>query len=729
MKLYDNIIKKREENKTILEENADQSVIGNKSFHRIESPIEDAQSSLIYILECFGQHVDRIYGVHTVQGLVDTILDSLGMMYNYETETAECCKKRTDYILAFRKDGKSVALIPGIAGYRYYCPSDSSVGAVNQAFISGLKDGCYVLCRPLAGRKTVLDTFLWNVLMSLTATDIARLLLATGLVTALGMIIPMLNRWIYKVYMGQTGGSELKFLIVIFTYASVVLARAGITMVKKFVLSSVKVRVSTEMQAAVMSKVLHLPNSFFKDTSSGKLSRRFNSCVRLSDLILDVVMDVLLDTTFSFAYLFQLKSLAPVLFAPALIFIVLKLIVSTIGAYLNMRNEARVLDLDMDYTGFLNSSIRGIQKVKGLGAEVFIYAIWADMYRRRLALAYKKPFFLKYNAELLSALTTLTTIALIFVSIENGLKSEDYLTFMSSLALVMGVINSLTDIMQKLFLTNTLCNNIRPIFEAETEESKALEYVHRLRGSVRVENIRFSYDNDPRGCLNGITLDIKDGEKIAIVGESGCGKSTLLKILIGLEKPQSGSVFYDGKSLASLNQKSLRRHIGSVFQFSKVFPGTISDNISFGNDISADEKTIWEAADRAVIGDFIRTLPLQLYTEISETNSCGLSGGQRQQILLARAMMDKPGVLILDEATSALDNVTQSKVLENILQMKSTVIMVAHRLSTIEHFDRIILMDEGKIAEEGTYEELMSKNDRFANLVRKQMIPAKQAAI
>ena len=726
MQLFNELIKKREENKRSLEETADRSVIGDRTFNRIESPIDDAQSALLYILERFGLQVNRVYGIPTVQGLVDTVLDPLGMMYHYEEDTAECCRKRTDYILAFRADGKSVAIMPGMGGYRYYCPSDRSAGMVTGKFAAGLKEGCYVFCRPLAGRKTVLDTFMWNVLTSLTAADIVRLLIATALVTGIGMVLPVLNRWIYNVYIAQTGLAEKIFPFVIMTYALVIVARAGITLVKKFVLASVKVRVSIDMQAAVMAKVLHLPHSFFQKTSSGKLSKRFNSCVRLSDTILDITMDVLLDLSFSVAYLFQLKSLAPVLFVPALSFILLNIIVSVLGAVLNMFNEAKVLELDMEYTGFLNSSIRGIQKVKGLGSEIFVYSIWAEMYRRRLSLTYKKPFFLKYNTELLSAVTTLTTIVLIYVSVENGLSNKDYMTFTSSLALVMSVVNSLTDIMQKLFLTRTLCNNIRPVFEAETEESQALDYIQRLRGNVRAENIRFSYDDDPRGCLNGISLDIKKGEKVAIVGESGCGKSTLLKILIGLEKPKSGIVFYDGKSIASLNQKSLRRHIGSVFQFSKVFPGTIADNICFGNNDHPDEETIWEAADRAEIGDFIRTLPLKLYTEISEANSCGLSGGQRQQILLARAMMDKPGVLILDEATSALDNITQNKVLENVLQMKSTVIMVAHRLSTIEHFDRIILMEKGIIAEEGTYEELMAKNGRFAHLVKKQMIPTKQ---
>jgi ABC-type bacteriocin/lantibiotic exporter with double-glycine peptidase domain len=276
--------------------------------------------------------------------------------------------------------------------------------------------------------------------------------------------------------------------------------------------------------------------------------------------------------------------------------------------------------------------------------------------------------------------------------------------------------------MQNLFLTRFLSRNIAPIFTADTEENETLEYVRSLNGAIKAEDISFKYPDDSRGCLAGISLDIKKGEKIAIVGESGCGKSTLLKILLGMEKPDSGNVFYDGKTIKSLNLKSLRRCIGSVFQFSRLFPGTIADNIAFGNEEYANDDKIWEAADLAVIGDYIRKLPLTINTEISESNSSGFSGGQRQRLLLARAFFNHPKILILDEATSALDNITQKAVLENIRKMNATVIMVAHRLSTVENFDRIIMLEKGKIAEEGTYSALMEKNGHFAQLVRKQLL-------
>ena len=207
-----------------------------------------------------------------------------------------------------------------------------------------------------------------------------------------------------------------------------------------------------------------------------------------------------------------------------------------------------------------------------------------------------------------------------------------------------------------------------------------------------------------------------------IVGKNNSGKSTLLKILLGLETPDEGTVYYDNKSINTLNLKSLRRCIGSVFQFSKIFPGTISSNVTFSAQKEVSEEDVWRAVDQAAIGDYIRTLSLQLDTEISESNSCGFSGGQRQRILLARAFLNKPNVLILDEATSALDNVTQNQVLEAIGKMKCTVIMVAHRLTTVINSDRLYFISDGKVLAEGSHKELLENCEEYRQLYGEETV-------
>lgn len=722
MGLYTNNIREREENNIKLERYADDALIFNRKMLRVEEDIEDVQTALIYMLERFGVSVSRIPRQDTLESLFETMLDPLGMMYEERISAAEMSRSGSENLLAFREDGKAVVLMPSIRGYRFYCPFDSSEGRATKHYIDSLQPVCYTLSRPLEERSTLLRTFIYNVLHTLTLYDVLNLVIATGLVTGFGYILPVVSKWIYNVYIkgqGSAGGFRLALII----FLTVSLIRRVLSLVKSVMLARTKIRVSARMQEAVMAKILHLPQEFFHSTSSGKLSKRITNCGRLSDIIVQIVMDVLLDLSFSIVYLYQMNGIAPELFVPAVVFLLLKIIAAILGALSYAYNEAGILRIDMENSGFMYSVIRGIQKIKGMGSEKAVYSKWADLYRRKLALTYQQPFFLKYNTEILSSISIATTIGLLGFSMYNsGVDNARYMTFMESYSLIIVVVSSLTDIMQNIFLMNMLIENVRPVFEADNEESEALEYVKRLNGDIRAENIRFSYNDDPRGCLKGVTLDIRRGERVAIVGESGCGKTTLLKILLGIERPEEGEVSYDGKPLNSLNLRSLRRRVGSVFQFSRVFPGTIADNVMFGSVGSYDEDRIWEALDNAAIGDYVRGLPLKLDTEISESVSSGLSGGQRQRILLARAFMDNPRVIILDEATSALDNMTQTAVMENIRKMKVTVVMVAHRLSTVENFDRIIMLEDGVIAEEGSYEELMRKEGKFTELVRKQQL-------
>ena len=219
-----------------------------------------------------------------------------------------------------------------------------------------------------------------------------------------------------------------------------------------------------------------------------------------------------------------------------------------------------------------------------------------------------------------------------------------------------------------------------------------------------------------------MNLKIHSGDYVAIVGTTGCGKSTLVRLLLGFESPEIGEVFYDGKEIEGLDLHSLRRRIGTVTQDGSLFQGDIYSNIL----ISAPQMTLedaWEAAEIAGIADDIRNMPMGMHTQISEGQG-GISGGQKQRLMIARAVAPKPDILIFDEATSALDNITQQKVSEALDRLKCTRIVIAHRLSTIRNCSRILVLDQGKIIEEGTYEELIARNGMFADLIARQRLDA-----
>ena len=261
---------------------------------------------------------------------------------------------------------------------------------------------------------------------------------------------------------------------------------------------------------------------------------------------------------------------------------------------------------------------------------------------------------------------------------------------------------------------------VKPILEAQPEVSEGKKVIERLSGGIELNNVSFRYNENMPLIVDNLSLKIRPGQYVALVGSTGCGKSTLMRLMLGFETPQKGAVYYDGKDISKVDLKSLRRKIGVVMQNGKLFSGDIYSNIV----ISAPWLTLddaWEAAELSGIADDIRRMPMGMNTIISE-GAGGVSGGQRQRLMIARAIAPKPKILMFDEATSALDNITQKKVSDSLDGLKCTRIVIAHRLSTIRQCDRIIYLENGRIAEDGTYDELIAKNGKFAELVARQRL-------
>ena len=244
--------------------------------------------------------------------------------------------------------------------------------------------------------------------------------------------------------------------------------------------------------------------------------------------------------------------------------------------------------------------------------------------------------------------------------------------------------------------------------------------VSNIISRKRINITRVQMRDAGKLAATNLSPKIRPGQYVAIVGATGCGKSTLMRLMLGFETPNKGAVYYDGRDLSTIDLKSLRKKVGVVMQDGKLFQGDIYSNIV----ISAPHLTLddaWEAAELAGIADDIRRMPMGMHTVISE-GSGGVSGGQRQRLMIARAIAPKPKILMFDEATSALDNLTQKKVSDSLDSLDCTRIVIAHRLSTIRHCDRIIVLDKGKIIEDGKYEELIEKDGYFAELVSRQRL-------
>jgi ATP-binding cassette subfamily C protein len=263
-----------------------------------------------------------------------------------------------------------------------------------------------------------------------------------------------------------------------------------------------------------------------------------------------------------------------------------------------------------------------------------------------------------------------------------------------------------------------LYERLEPILQEPPEVDATRTHPGELTGSIEVNHVHFRYTEGGPLVANDVSFTIRPGEFVALVGPSGSGKSTMLRLLLGFETPESGSLYYDGQDLSTLDVREVRRQIGVVLQNARVMPGDVFKNIVGASNLTLDDA--WEAARNAGLEEDIRSMPMGMNTMVSAGGET-LSGGQRQRLLIARAIVKKPRLLFFDEATSALDNKTQSVVSHCLEGLKSTRVIIAHRLSTVIHADRIIVMEAGRMVESGTYAELMDKNGVFAELAKRQL--------
>ena len=717
MGFYTEVLRKRDRRDRELERNAENFLKNHRGMAATDEESDGLYLALDIILDKYGLAAKKPHGCKDTTEMLDLMLDPLGVIYTRIDLTDKSWKKRTDNILAFLEDGKAVALVPAIYGYRYECPATGETGHVNDKIQFG--DTAYVIQRPIEiGRVNLLSLSLY-ILHLISHRDILLIAVASLLITALGLVTPKMNEYVLQdvVSMGTDGYSLLMRGLFLFLLTGII--RSGISAAKSLSLARMRVRIPSEVQAAVMGRILLLPQTFFTGASSGKLSKQISNARTLSEQIIGFFMGASLTALFSLIYIPQMAGFSVLLLVPALSVLLIKCAYSLIAGYFYAENERDRQEAELENRNYLYSALKGIQRIKESGAERRVYAGWAGKYRPVLACDLDQPLILKIEDAVLSFLSSLTTVLLLSLVVPNGIPKADYIAFNASFALIASAISDFMDANRKILLMKPMVPQLKQILEVPLEDGPDKTILRKFRGDIRLENIAFSYKESSFGCLEDISLHISAGEKVAIVGESGCGKSTLLKIILGVLKPDDGSVFIDRIPLDTVNLRSYRRHIGSVFQFSKVMPGTVYSNIAFCNKPVSREEAV-EAAKRADLDETIMKLPLGYDTEISDSNTGGFSGGQRQRLLIARAFASKPGLMILDEATSALDNLSQDKVLDAVYEETCTVLMVAHRLSTVRNCDRIIVLKDGKIDEEGTFDELMEKEGTFYELMRRQ---------
>lgn len=658
-------------------------------------------------------------GLNDMNDQLEYLLRPSGIMRRTVTLEGNWFKDGIGALLGKTKEGEIIAIIPsGLSGYTYYDRKTGKRTKITAEVSKNIESEAICFYKPLPLKALSIKDLLLYIIGTLSLSDFVMVAIATMAVTLIGLFTPYTNKIIFGQVINSSNLGLLAPASVLLI--GVAISSALINITKNLVMNRINTKMNIAVQAATMMRVLSLPAAFFKEYSAGELSSRAGSLGSLCSMLANAILTTGLTSVFSLIYIGQIFAFAPVLVVPALIIMLTTVGFSLISTLVQMRRSKQMMELGAKQNGLVFSLISGVQKLKLAGAERRAFANWANLYSKVAKLSYDPPLFIKLNSVFSMIISTVGMIVLYYLSVTSKVEVADYMAFNISYGMVSGAFSSLAGIALTLANIRPVLEMALPIIKTVPEISTGKKVVTRLSGSIELNNVSFRYSDNMPLVLDNISLKIRSGQYVAIVGTTGCGKSTLMRLMLGFEQPQKGAVYYDGKDLSALDLKSLRHNIGVVMQSGKLFSGDIFSNIT----ISAPWLTMkeaWEAAEMAGIADDIRAMPMGMNTMISE-GSGGVSGGQRQRLMIARAIAPKPKILMFDEATSALDNITQKKVSGSLDRLKCTRIVIAHRLSTIKQCDRIIVLDKGKIIEDGKYDELINSGGYFAELVQRQRL-------
>ena len=720
----DQIIERRAAEQRTLEDSFEKVagvVLGKQSAERLNNKRIIATSVIEEILKHYGyKPVEYPDSVKTGEEQLDYALRHYGMMRRRVVLTEKWYADAYGALIAFTKDDHTpLAVLPNlISGYSFTDPKTGERLKVNAKTAEMLDPNAICFYVPLPQKKLTIPDLLVYMKDCIALSDLIMIFGATMAVTLVGMLMPQISRTLTGPVL-SSGRTDALVAIAIFILCTLISSQL-ISSIRDMVQTRLNSKISMGVEASMMMRLLSLPASFFRKFSPGELISRSNSVNTLCQTIMNMVLGAGLGSLMSLLYVGQIFKFAEPLVEASLRIILITVIVSVATTLIQVRINRRQMELSAKESGMSYSLITGVQKIRLAGAEKRVFAKWLNLYSDTAALTYNPPMFIKINGVITTGISLFSNIVLYYLAIENGIDQSSYFAFTSAYGMLMGAFMSLSSLALTAAQIQPTLEMAEPFLSTEPETSAEKEIVTSITGAIEMSHVSFRYTEDGPYILNDLSLKVKPGEYVAIVGRTGCGKSTLIRLLLGFEKPEKGTITYDRKDMESIDLPSLRKQVGTVMQDAGLFAGDIYENIV----ITAPQLTLddaWDAAEKAGIADDIRDMPMGMRTVISEGQG-GISGGQRQRIMIARAIAPKPKLLIFDEATSALDNKTQKQVSEALDAMGCTRLVIAHRLSTIRHCDRILVLEGGKIIEDGTYDELIEQGGYFASLVERQRL-------
>ncbi|MFZ4625004.1 MAG: NHLP bacteriocin export ABC transporter permease/ATPase subunit [Rhodoferax sp.] len=623
-------------------------------------------------------------------------------------------------LLAYRKsDAAPLALLPDAnRGYWLLDPGAGLRQRLDRDNAADVSDTAFMFFANFPD-KAMGMTELLRFGMIGSRTDLVRLLGYGAMGGLLGLFTPYATHLLIDSVIPSAHSGELLQLVLLLLTSA--LGISAFELVRALAMLRIDSRIDNATQAAIIDRLMHLPVPFFRRYSAGDLAQRAFGIASILQLISNNTQSALLSWTFglfSYFYLFfinlQMALLASAVVALALLF-------TTLLNLWRLNLERQMLQVQGSLASRVLQILNGMAKLRGGGAEKRAFTLWAKDFSRQKELAFKARRISNmlgvFNAGyvVLSSLLLFALVAAYLPALNTGSFIAFNTAFAQFFAATIGLASALTASLSAV----PLYERAKPILQTPPEVQQNQHAPGALSGALELSHVSFRYTADGPLIINDLSIRVKPGEFVALVGASGSGKSTVLRLLLGFEQPQSGAVYYDGQDLSGLDVRAVRRQMGVVLQNGKLMPGDIFTNIVGAAPLTLEDA--WEAARMAGLEDDIKAMPMGMQTVIAE-GAGTISGGQKQRLMVARAIVKKPRILLFDEATSALDNQTQAIVADSLIRLKASRVVIAHRLSTVIKADRIYVIDAGCVVEQGNYDSLMALQGRFAALAQRQIV-------
>jgi len=621
-------------------------------------------------------------------------------------------------LLGFKKNGSPVALLPvSPAGYQVYDSCQNTAQKATAEWQEELESFAYVFYRPLEAKAIKLKDLLGYAVRTGVIRDI-RMLLALGLGGGLlGLAPPVVAGYFFDQVIPLGSRTLFAQLLVILAAAAgslALLKSAALTVFLRLV-----TRLEAALQGAVWDRLLHLPAHFFRQFYVDELADRAIHISRIRGILVGPMADTLVSSGFLAVCLAFLLWYHPPIALLALACMMAGL--SAVGAigYWQVKYQKTGRFYQTQASGLRSQWVEALTKLRISGAEGRAFHLWESVFDKKQDADFKSGL-LQNGLRAFTTLFTASSYAVVFYTAarDASMTTGRFITVFLALTAFFTVLLHLFNAVPQLLAAVPLYEELKPVLDECPESGQGKTHPGELAGGIRLDQVSFRYAPQGAYALRDFTLEIRSGEYLGITGISGSGKSTLLRLLLGLEKAESGKICYDGVELGHLDILALRRQLGVVLQNSRLIPGDIFYNIT-GGEARLTMDDAWAAARLAGLAAEIEMLPMGMHTRVSEATKT-LSGGQKQRILIARALVRSPKILFFDEATSALDNQAQEAIKDTLAGIRATRIVVAHRFTTLDKCDRIIVLDQGRIVEEGTFADLIRQQGRFAALAHRQ---------